>query len=87
MTDHDGPIILDQPEQIQMFAYLQSLHRLALEINTGLKFRQSTLAAVQNAGITSKRTKKGALKDLLAFILEINPSYEPGETILRALGK
>lgn len=85
-TDENGTM-LDRPEQIQMFALLQSAHRLSLEINTGMKFRQSTLAAVQRAGITTKKTKKAALKDLVAAIIEANPNYVPGATMLRALGK
>lgn len=85
-SDENGTM-LDQPEQIQMFALLQAAHRLSLEINTGMKFRQSTLAAVQRAGITTKKTKKAALKDLVAAIVEANPNFEPAGSMQRALDK
>lgn len=63
----DGPIIIDTPEGMAHFAMAQCISRLRLETATSLKFRQSTLAAVQRAyGITS-RTKKGALKELEAL--------------------
>lgn len=67
MSD-DDTIILDTPEQIAMFGLLAMRGRLHIEINTGVKFRQSSLTALQQAGITSKRTKKGALADLNAHI-------------------
>ena len=85
-TQGDGTM-LDRPEQIQMFALLQAAYRLSLEIRTGLKFRQSTLAAVQRAGITTKKTKKGALVDLIAVIQKANPNYVVSSTIAEALSK
>lgn len=85
-NDENGTM-LDRPEQIQMFALLQAAHRLSLEIKTGMKFRQSTLAAVQRAGITTKKTKKGALVDLIAVIQETNPNYVVSGTIQAALDK
>lgn len=78
-------VVIDTPEGIQMFALLQVTHRLALEINTGLKFRQSSLAAVQRAGYTSKRTKKSALKDMVTLLQEMRPDYVPRDSIARAL--
>lgn len=77
--------VIDTPEGIQMFALLQVTHRLALEINTGLKFRQSSLAAVQRAGYTTKRTKKGALQDMVTLIQSMRADWEPSDTITRAL--
>ena len=85
-SDENGTM-LDTPEDIQMFAYLQAAYRLSLEIRTGLKFRQSTLAAVQRAGITTKRTKKGGLRDLIAFIQSVNPNYVVSGTIAEALAR
>jgi hypothetical protein len=92
MTDQptqQPAIVLDTPEQIQMFALLQAAYRLALEINSPLKFRQSTLAALQHAGITSKRTKKGALEDLVLKIKKEHndPNWEPKDSLARALGE
>lgn len=84
-SDENGTV-LDTPEDIQMFGLLQAAHRLSLEINTGMKFRQSTLSALQRAGITTKKTKKAALNDLVGVIVAANPNYVPGATMLRALG-
>lgn len=76
---------IDTPEGIRMFGLLQIAHRLALEVNTGMGFRQSSLAAAKRAGLTTKSTKKGALRDVIGVIQEANPAYEPGDTIVRAL--
>lgn len=57
-------VMLDTPRGIQMFGLLQARSRLHLEIKTNLKFRQSTLAALQRSGITDKRSKWAALVDL-----------------------
>lgn len=59
--------VIDTPDGIHMFALLQARGRLHIEMH-GLKFRQSTLAGLQRAGITTKRTRKGALADLNAEI-------------------
>lgn len=70
MSDESGATVISTPEGIEMFGLLQARGRLHLEIK-GLKFRQSTLAALQRAGITSKRTRKGALTDLNAHIAQL----------------
>ncbi len=67
-TYEDGTVVLDKPEEIKMFGLLQARARLHIEMNTGMGFRQSTLGALQRAGITDKRTKKGALADLNQLI-------------------
>lgn len=51
-------IILDTPEQIEMFAWLQVKYRLKIEVESGGRFRQSTLAAVNRALGTTFRSKK-----------------------------
>lgn len=89
--------VLDTPSQIQAFGLLQLIHRLALEINTSMKFRQSTLAVVQRLAfevdgtevpVTNKRTKKGALKDLVdAYVKYVDPNYEVKSTVAQALAK
>lgn len=89
-------MMLTEPSQIQAFGLLQLMHRLALEINTTMKFRQSSLAVVQRLAfevdgelvpITDKRTKKGALRDLVAvYIQYVDPTYVPGDTIQKAMG-
>lgn len=63
----DGSFVVNTPEGITMYRLLAMRGRLHLELK-GLGFRQSTLAALQREGITSKRTKKGALADLNAHI-------------------
>ncbi len=90
-TTQESAIVLDTPPQIAAAGILQLIYRLALEINNGMKFRQSTLAIVQRLEIngkmvTSKRTKKGALKDLVAAWQSIDPSYAPRSTVAKALG-
>lgn len=69
MSDDDSGkgFILDKPHQIKMFGLLAARGRLHIEMS-GLKFRQSTLTALQNAGITKARTKAKALVDLNAYI-------------------
>lgn len=94
----DGAVVLDTPAQINMFALLQSAHRLALEINTGLKFRQSTLSALHRIEVVitnpdgseqvmrvTGRTKKNALKDLVAIITTVDPRYKVSATIKKAM--
>lgn len=81
-------VTIDTPEGIQMVRLLAILHGLALEVNTGMKMSRgvSVLAVAQRDGLTVKRTKRGALKDVLAYVQKVNPDYQPGETITRALG-
>lgn len=88
-------IALTTPAQMTAFGLLQLMYRLALECNTSLKFRQSTLAVVQRLAfevdgemvpITTKRTKKGALKDLVAaYTKYVDPNYEPSDVITKAI--
>lgn len=73
-------------------ALLQLAYRLAVEINSGMKFRQSTLAIVQRIEIngervTSARTKKAALADLVSKMQELNPSFEISSSLARALAR
>lgn len=64
----DGPIILDTPEQIRMFGLLQIKYRLKLEVETGLKFRQSTLKAANYVLGTNYRRKAQALAAIIEYI-------------------
>jgi hypothetical protein len=70
MINDNGDIILDTPDEINMFALLSMRGRLHLEIK-GIMFRQSTLKALQRQGITKARTRKGALADLNAHIAKL----------------
>jgi hypothetical protein len=67
----EGAIVITGAEQIAMARLLAIRSGLGLEIRTGMKMssRYSPLAILQREGITSKRTKKGAWKDLDAYIV------------------
>lgn len=80
-------IIIDTPAGIAMFALLQLAHALALEINTGMKMGRGSLVKVATArGLTDQRTKKGALRDVIAHIQQVNPEFVVDErTLGRAL--
>ena len=86
-------VVIDTPEGINMLRLISMAHALALEVNTGMKMSRgvSVLAIAQRDGITNKRTKKGALKDVVEYIqlvheAEGRPPWEPSETIVRAMG-
>lgn len=78
---------IDTPEGIEVAGLLALAHRLALEINTGMGSRVSSLGIARRRGLTTKRTKKGALEDVVAAIKDKWPGYEPRSTVARALGK
>lgn len=82
-------IVIDTPEGIEYARLATFAHALALEINTGLKMSRglSVLANAQRSGYTDKRTKKGALRDIIALQRELLPSYEESPSILKALQK
>lgn len=56
---------------IEVFRWLTIRRGLKLEIETGMKLTRgrSPLAIIQAAGITTKRTKRGAYADLDAAIV------------------
>lgn len=65
----DGSIIIDTPEGISMYYWLARRAALKLEIRTGMtSSRGSILKFLQEKGVTKARTKRGALKDLNAYI-------------------
>jgi len=85
-------VMIEGPEGVGMVRLLAIAHSLALEINTGMKMSRglSPLAVAQRDGITSKRTKKGALRDVVAAIKQAHidqgrPAYEPSSVIVRAM--
>lgn len=83
----DGSFVVDTPEDIEMYRLLTIASGLALEINTGMAVssRFSLLATVQQQGLTSKRTKKGALKDVCAHIKKLNPAFVPNPRVAQAM--
>lgn len=88
VDDGVGTVITGK-DNIRMVGYLQLAHRLALEINTGMGFRQSSLTAARSAGFTKSRRKIGALKDIVAIIKanHPDPNWEPSGAIAKALAK
>lgn len=80
-------IVIDTPAGINQFRLLAIAHALALEVNTGMKAsRISALSVAQRSGLTTKRTKKGALADVIAAIQEADPAFTVDErTLGRAL--
>lgn len=80
-------IVITGRQNIEMAIVLATAHALALEINTGMvNSHGSVLNAARERGLTTKRTKKGALRDVIAHIKKAWPEYEPSASIERALG-
>lgn len=76
-------------EQTRAFQYIRVAHALALEVNTGLKVGRGgsvMVLAAEYCGST-KRTKKGVLRDYLAWMPTVVPNYEPTASIARAVAK
>lgn len=69
-VDPNGTIVAEGPDATRLYALIHARRMLGLEIRTGLKMSRgiSILANLQDAGITTKRTKKGALRDLEAHL-------------------
>jgi hypothetical protein len=66
--------VISTPEGIAYFQLLSIKGRLSIEINTGLKFRTSTLAAVNRMFGQSFRTKRQALRYIEDKINEMEES-------------
>jgi len=66
-----GGTMITGAEHIAMARLLAIRSGLGLEIRTGMKMsnRYSPLAILQNEGITTKRTKRGAWADLDKYIV------------------
>ena len=65
-------IICKTPESIAMFRLLSLKGRLKLEVNTGLRFRISTLPVVKRE-FGFKGNKKAVLAQLEAYIESLMP--------------
>jgi hypothetical protein len=72
----DEPVMLDTPEQIHMFGLLQARGRLKLELK-GIRFKQSTIAAINRAYGQNLRTRKQALAFLEKTIEEYKTEHFP----------
>jgi hypothetical protein len=81
--------VIDTPEGIQYFRMLSMAHALAFEINVpGMKMsRVSALKAARADGITKSNRKPQALRDVVAALKQVNPDFEPGDTIQKALDR
>jgi len=74
---------------VHMFRYLQLIHGLALEINSGMKLssRGSVMNAAKEVCGSPKRTKRGVLADMVKFMRTQDPSYTPSDRVAKALAK
>lgn len=81
----DETIVVKSDETMLVAQALQIIHGLALEINTGLKNgKVSFLQHAQKLGWTDKRTKKGALRDVVKLASE-SFGYEPTTRVTKAM--
>lgn len=73
---------------VDVFQVLRVAHALSIEINTGLKMSRGSVMnlAKQYCG-SSKRTKRGVLRDYVEWLKEVLPDYEPSDTIVEAIAK
>jgi hypothetical protein len=88
IENFDGGIMVTD-ESVSLYRALALGHGLALEINTGMKLSSKgsvMLAAAAFCGST-KRTKRGVLKDYVAYMKKAIPTFEPSERIVKALAK
>lgn len=88
MSEQEG-FVIDTPEGIQMFRVLQVMHGLALEINSGMRLtnRGSVMLMAKQMSGSPKRTKKGVLRDYVAWVQSFYPEFTPKENVTRAMSK
>jgi hypothetical protein len=67
--------VIDKEWQIALLGLQQAKHRLRIELNTGMKFRQSTLKVLQRAGYTKARTREDALADIEGMLSKIEQGF------------
>lgn len=88
-------IMITEHHQMVYAQLLQWSHMLSLEINTGMKHsRRSPMAEARGVELVIGETtysfnfgtKRNVLKALVKAITAINPDYQPGGGINRALG-
>lgn len=74
-------------EDVRMAYVLHSrIAQLSIEIGTGMHHsRGSVLAACWREGFTDKRTKRGALEDLVVLAICLRPDYEITPRVLELL--
>lgn len=76
-------------EHIEMFRVLHVMHGLALEINTGMKLsaRGSVMLVAREMCGSAKRTKKGVLRDYVAWVQTFRPEFTPQSRVTQAMSK
>jgi hypothetical protein len=86
-VDEGGTMITGA--DIHLFNHMRIAAGLGLEINTGMKLsaRGSIMQVAAKVCGSSKRTKKGVLKDYVAWMSATYPAYRPNPSVLKALGK
>lgn len=67
MENESGFTAITTPEGIARFAMASAIGRLKIEVVTGLGSRVNTLQAVQRLYGVKAKTRKGALKEMLAL--------------------
>lgn len=73
-------------EHIHLFNHLRIASALGLEINTGMKMsRGSTMQVAAGVCGSKRRTKKGVLKDYVAWMSATYPNYTPAPSVVKAL--
>lgn len=73
---------------IGLYRHLALASALGLEITTGMKMsRGSSMLAAKAVCGSLKRTKKGVLKDYVAWLSATYPQYRPAPSVLKALGE
>jgi hypothetical protein len=84
--------IIDTPEGIAAFGWLQVIHGLALEINTGMKLSRggNLMTVLVRRGYTgpergTKKNKGLALRWAIEQLQVIDPTFTPRTTVVRAL--
>lgn len=83
----DGGFTVTGPD-IEILRRLTVASALALEVNTGMVLsRGSAMQAANKISGSTKRTKKGALKDLVAYLETTITGYQPSASVRRALEK
>lgn len=89
--DNDGTIIIDTPEGIAAFGWLQLIHALALEINTSMKLSRGVnimaVAASRGYNGPTRGTLKNKKLALEWAVKQLDPGYVPGSVVSSALAK
>ncbi len=85
-SDDSGTMITG--EHIHLFRHLQIASALALSINTGMGFSRGSVmnVAARECG-SVKRTKKGVLRDYVAWMKATYEMYEPSASVRKAMEK